>query len=90
MSFSKQDALKIVEKLDARINKKTNRHDRALIEYDGKIILGFGIRRSSKEKGHDFLPSQLKIRRAEVKELISCSLDKNGYFDLLRDQGTIK
>ena len=43
MSFSKQDALKIAEKLDARINTKTNRHDRVLIEYEGKIILGFGM-----------------------------------------------
>ena len=51
--ITKGDATQIAKKLKARIYKSGKAHDLACIEYEGKEIASFGIRRGSGEHlGH--------------------------------------
>ena len=54
MIFTQKEAEKIAEKLGADFKEK--RHLVALIRYKGKIVAQYGIRRSSKAVGHDYIP----------------------------------
>ena len=56
--FNQDDAWAIAEKLEAKI-ESGRAHELAVFRYQGKRIADFGIRRASREKGHDYIPKEL-------------------------------
>ena len=88
--ITKELALKIAEKLEAEISDSTGGHTRASVFHEGRLIASFGIRRGSeKDKGHDFIHSQLYIGPHDAKMLAQCPLTREGWIKKLRDKGKI-
>lgn len=89
MPFTRQDARAIAKKLGAEVQTKHKKHDMAIVRYHGRIVARYGIRRASGEVGHDHIPHQLYISRQQALALARCSLDRDGYFVVLREQGLL-
>lgn len=85
MKFTQKHARAIVKKLGGKIIKDTN-HDKAVIYNDGQLVAHYGIRRASKEVGHNYIPEQLGISPHQTSKLASCTLGKDWYFESLREQ----
>lgn len=54
------------------------------------MIASFGIRRGSKEEGHDYIPRDLHLQRKECWDLHDCALTKEGYLQLMRERGFLR
>lgn len=89
MFFSKRDARKIANKLDADVEKTRSKHEFVKIRYDGKVVASYGISRNSRDKGHDYIPRQLHISNTQAKGLSDCTFSKEDFFDVLREKGFI-
>jgi hypothetical protein len=64
--LTKDDAEAIAKKLEASLKDGT-KHQLAIIEYDGKRIAQFGIRRGSRrDQGHDHISSAIHVRPREA------------------------
>ncbi|MCX7048435.1 MAG: hypothetical protein NTX50_23485 [Candidatus Sumerlaeota bacterium] len=89
--ITKQLAIKIAEKLEAKIiSKHKKAHDLALIFHNGKMIAHFGIRRgSNKEMGHDHIPEQIFVGMREAKLLGQCPLQRNDWLEIIKKKGKI-
>ena len=87
-SLTQDDAYTIAHKLGATIEKR-RRHDWAIVEYMGRVVAQYGIRRASREKNHDHIPEQLKISRSEARGLADCPFSKDDYFTSLCSRGKI-
>ena len=85
MKFTQKHAHAIVKKLGGEITQKT-KHDQAVICNNEQVVARYGIRRASKEVGHPHIPKQLGISPQQTSRLVSCTLDKDSYFDLRREQ----
>ena len=66
-------------------------HQRAIVKYDGQIVITFGIRHGSNTgqghlvgKNHD-----LKLSATEAIALARCQMTKIQYFDHLKARGII-
>ena len=88
-TFTRIHAEVVAKKLGASIDRKAKNHDKAIIKHGGIIVAHFGIRRSSKEVGHDFLPDALHLQRNQVRRLIECTLGRDEYFDKLKAMGKL-
>lgn len=82
------EAEQIATKLDAEIDDR-RRHAVVLIRWQGKIIATYGIRRGSRETGHDYIPRQIFLTLRETVNLARCPLSKEEYFNLLRARGKL-
>jgi hypothetical protein len=83
-------AVKIADKLNAKINTKTGNHDIAKIYYGDKLIASFGIRRGSrKDLGHDYIPSQLYISKNQARQLGMCPMSAAEYFVVIGEKGML-
>ena len=85
MKFTQRHAHVIAQKLEGKIIKET-KHDQAVIYNDGQLVARYGIRRASKEVGHDHIPKQLGISPNQTSRLASCTLGKDWYFESRREQ----
>ena len=88
MKLTQEHARAIAKKLKADIELK-GRHEQAVVRYNGSIVARYGIRRSSKAVGHNYIPEQLYVSPRQARQLAQCSLDKDNYFTLLRDKGKL-
>lgn len=88
MRFTKFHAKAIAQKLEAEI-RRGGKHDSVIVRHEGQTIARYGIRRASHETGHAYIPKQLQISNGEAESLANCSLDRNGYFTLLRKKGLL-
>jgi len=70
--------------------KGRRNHDHAILVVDGKEVLSFGIRRATKEKGHDHLPRDLHLQVKDCKELHQCTLSEKDFLELLREKNVIQ
>ena len=89
---TKELALKIVEKLRAKIVKSSRKaHDVYAVEVDGQVIAMLSIRRGSeKDKGHDYLSKDLHISPNQAKRLGQCPWKYEDYLQAMRDKGLIE
>lgn len=88
--LTKDDAQAIADKLGARI-KTAKAHDIAIIEYDGKRITQFGIRRGSRrDQSHNHLPGSLFIGPHAVKELAICTMSYDDWIQVMKEKGLIE
>ena len=88
--FTQRHAREIAKKLDMDILTGKRNHDHAVLVVEDKEILSFGIRRATKEKGHDHLPKDLYLQMKDCKDLHQCTLSKKDYLKLLRDKEVIQ
>jgi hypothetical protein len=89
-NINKEMALIIVKKLHAVLEKSKKAHDVYKVIKDGKMIAIFGVRRgSSKDLGHDHMPSQLHISAHQAKALGLCPWNDKDYFNEIQRIGYI-
>jgi hypothetical protein len=75
--LTKEHAETIAKKLKATIRSKPA-HDLAIVEYNNKRIVQFGIRRGSRhDSGHDHLPADLHLTPHDTMELARCPLTRD-------------
>ena len=60
-----------------------------IFRYEGQRIAQFGIRRGSKEQGHDYIPLQLHLTRKQCLDLRACPLSLDDYVRILRTKNLI-
>ena len=56
---------------------------------DQKLIARFGIRRTSREKGHGHLPRELHVTQKQCRDLSKCPLTKDEYLQILREKNLL-
>ena len=86
--FTKEHAQTIAKKLACSL-REDRAHTTAEVFEGETLVARFGIRRGSRELGHDHLPSELHLRRMECKALYDCTLDRFGYIRLMRERGEL-
>ena len=84
--FTQKHAREIAKKLKMEVTKARRIHDHAVLIIEGKEILSFGIRRASKEVGHDHLPKDLHLQVKDCKNLHQCTLSRDEYLELLHEK----
>ena len=80
---------KIARKLNAE-TKRGSKHLRVNIRCKGKLVATYGISHSSRDKGHNYIPRQLHLTKMQTLDLAKCTLDKDEYFNTLREKGLLK
>jgi hypothetical protein len=88
MTFNSRDARAIAKKLQASL-KNGRDHELARIYYDGKLVAQFGIRRSSKDVGHDFIPGQIHVTRNQARLLADCPMSFEEWVSVMKGRGLI-
>src|SRR5437016_7994580 len=87
--LTKDHAEEIAKKLKARMHAGS-KHDLAILEYEGKVIAQFGIRRGSrKDQGHDFIPGRIHLNRRDTLSLAQCSISYEDWIERMKDKGVI-
>lgn len=87
--LTKEHADAIARKLKATI-KPGSAHDLAVIEYNGRRIAQFGIRRgSNKDQGHDHLPGSLHLSAHDTMGLARCPLSFEEWIERMKKKGLI-
>jgi hypothetical protein len=87
--ITKDHAAKITAKLHATIRKDGN-HDIAVIEYEGKRIAQFGIRRGSRrDAGHDHIPASIYVSTRSAFESGSLPTSYEQWIEVVRAKGPI-
>lgn len=89
MSLTQTDAHQIAKKLGAQIQPR-RKHDVAVFRHKGKFIAQFGIRRASKDVGHDYIPKELHLSAQQRRDLRDCPLSLEGYVKLLESKGIVQ
>ena len=87
--LTQRDARKIADKLKADI-ETGRQHDIAVFRYDGKRITQFGIRRSSKEVSHNYIPNQLFVSAKQCRDLRDCPLSLEDYVRILIEKAKLQ
>jgi len=87
--FTQKHAELIARKLDCLI-REGKRHTRAALFHNGVLLPSFGIRRGSKQTGHDYLPRELHLKQNECWELYDCGLTREAYLQLMRARGKLR
>jgi hypothetical protein len=86
--FVQEDAWAIQKKLKADVEHGRG-HDLVKFRHNGVLVVQFGIRRASKEKGHGYIPSEMKISQKECREFRQCTMSVEEYLEILRGKGFI-
>jgi hypothetical protein len=89
-NLNRDHADKIAKKLKAR-KHQGSAHEIAVIEYDGKYITEFGLRRGSKkDQGHGHVPASIYLSLRDALALAQCSLSYEDWVQRMKDKGVIK
>lgn len=87
--ISQTEAKDIAKKLGAKV-KSGRAHDLAEVNYKGKRVAQFGIRRGSREQSHSYVPRQLYISGPQARDLAACPMSADDYFNVLIEKGLIQ
>ena len=88
--ITKELALAIAKKLQATMDTRPKVHDIAVIEYNGKMIARFGIRRGSrKDAGHDHIPTDLHVTPRDARLLGQCPLSREDWIKIMSEKGSL-
>jgi hypothetical protein len=82
--ITKELALKIVKKLEAKKEPDAGGAHDVFLVYDGddSLVASFGIRHASeKDKGHDHIPKELQVGPNFAKQLGQCPKSRNDYLN---------
>ena len=86
--FTQRGAVAIAQKLGAEIVRGRG-HDLAIFLCGRRWIGQFGIRRASKEVGHDYISMQLHLAQGECKKFRTCEMTFAQLVGLLMREGII-
>ena len=87
--ITKDHAVKIAAKLRATFRQGAN-HDIAVIEYEGRRVAQFGIRRGSRhDAGHDHIPASIYVSARAALDLARCPMSYEQWIEVLREKGWI-
>jgi len=86
--FTQKHAHTIAKKLGCSF-REGSAHTYADLYEQGKLIVSFGIRRASKEKGHGHIPKNLNLTQKQSWDLHDCTLSKEEYLQTLRDKNLL-
>lgn len=86
MILTQVDAEEIAGKLLCTF-EEAKAHRYAELYEEGRLIARFGIRRSSREKGHGHIPRELHITQKQCWDLRRCPLSRDDYLSILREKG---
>ncbi len=91
MSIDVNDALIIAEKLKAKKQSKKGRpHDLMQVYYKEKMIVQFGISRTShRGKGHGHIPGNIYWSPHKCKECAKCNLGYDDWVKDMKERGVI-
>ncbi len=81
-------AVAIAKKLKAEIREGRG-HTQVVVKIDGTYIGRFGIRRGKKGLGHNYIAKQIGVTMKEALGLARCTLYREDYERLLREQGKL-
>jgi hypothetical protein len=84
------DAVAIAVKLGAERIIGSKAHEKVHFRHNGKLILTFGIRRGSGEKGHNFIPGLLHLSGKDCRTFRECSMSLETYIQRLKTMGLIR
>jgi hypothetical protein len=88
--LNKDDAQKIAKKLNARMHPGS-KHDIAVIEYEGKHVADFGIRRGSRrDQGHGHVPRDIHLNLRDALSLAQCTLSNAEWIQRMKEKGLIE
>lgn len=87
--FVQEDAWAIQKKLGAEVEKGSRNHTMIRFRVNGVIACQFGIRRSSKDVGHGYIPKEMKISQKECREFRQCTMSVDTYITILREKGVL-
>ena len=88
--ITKELAIKIKKKLKAQVLGETKAHQIVGVFHKGKLILEFGIRRSSnKEKGHDHISGLLFVSTHQARSLGQCPMSRKEWLEIIEDKGLV-
>ena len=83
------DGYKIATKVGATPKDKRN-HERVTVVIRGQVIGSYGIRRGSRELGHDFIAGQIGLTQREARDLSLCPLTLEEYIKLLESRDRLR
>ena len=86
MMLTQADAREIARKLGAEI-QPGRQHDQAVFRHKGKYITRFGIRRASRDVGHDYIPKQLYLK--QCRDFLVCTMSVEDYVGILARKSLI-
>ena len=88
-NITRDHALKIVKKLDARREKSISKqHDVYVVSDGGKLLALFGIRRCSRrDTAHGHIPSQLHVSPHQARLLAQCPMSRDDWLNLMEEKG---
>jgi len=86
--FTQKHAQFIAKKLGCSF-REGKAHQYADLFEQGKLIASFGIRRSSKEVGHGYIPRDLNITQKQCRDLHACTFSKEEYLEVLREKNLL-
>ena len=89
MALNRDDARSIAKKLRAETVERGGAHDLAVIYYEGKIIAKFGIRRGSRDLGHDYIPGEIYTSPRKAADLANCPRSYEEWVQEMKDKGNI-
>lgn len=86
--LTQEDASAIADKLKAE-RVRGRRHELVRFHHKNRLIVQFGIRRSSKEVSHGYIPLQMKISQRECRLFRDCTISLEDYINILTSKGVI-
>lgn len=86
--LTQEDASAIADKLKAE-RVPGRGHELVRFRYNNRLIFQFGIRRSSKEAPHNYIPLQMGISQKQCKLFRKCDITVEQYIKTLRLKGII-
>jgi hypothetical protein len=84
MKFLTQDDAEAIAKKLQVVPEPGTRHDNVYFYYKNKLIFSFGIRRSSREVPHNYIPIQMKISQKECRSFRRCDISLEAYIETLK------
>ena len=85
-----KDGLNIAKKLGAQVTEGRSRHTRVTVVIDNVFVGEYGLSRSSRERGHNFIANQMgKISPRQARQLSLCPLSKEEYVEIIRKKGLL-
>jgi len=88
--LTRDHAEAIARKLNAAI-RSGRKHELAVVKYDGKTVVQFGIRRGSRHnQGHDYIPGQIHVTRQQAMLLAQCPMSFEEWIAAMRQKGYIQ
>lgn len=79
--------MSIAEKLQAELHRG-KKHDIAVVKWESVVVAQFGVRRD-RRSSHPYIPQQLFISERRARELASCVMSRQQYFDMLKADGKL-